>query len=231
MNLTAGEAATVTVPLTLHGEPFVPDSNQIHWALRGHVGSSVVASTLLTGVTNSFANIALSAPNLPLGSEARELRTLIVTGTVGGVVFSIRKSFHISGFLNYSVTEQDVRTFIGITESELPDTEIDLVEAYFDLSDQVDIDAFVGTEAQQRLANKALVAQTVINLLPGLPQLLSKKDEDGTSAVERFTPDFEALARRAHQVRDAAVNSFRTTEVADVILIAVATRIDPFTGV
>lgn len=233
MNYLAGSDITVVVPLSLNGEPVVPDNGQVQWELRGHSGEVVIPFGTMNGVTDSTASILITGSNVALNGHLRELRTLRVRGLTDGFPFETSLPFHITEFLNYSVTPKDVRKFIGISDGELKDDEIDLVEAYFDLNDMDGVNmatALAGTEKSQRAANKALVAQAVLNLLPGLPQLLSKRETDGTSEVERFTPDFQELEMLARGQRATALQSISTATSTDVTLVAVSTRTDPVTG-
>ena len=233
MNYLAGTDTTVVVPLSLNGEPVVPDNGEVQWELRGHSGEVVSPFSTRAGVTDSSVAIVISSANVTLAGHLREQRTLRVKGLVDGFPFMMEVPFSITDFLNFGATPKDVRKFIGISDGELSDDEIDLVEAYFDLNDNDGVNmatALSGTEKSQRAANKALVAQAVLNLLPGLPQLLSKRETDGTSEVERFTPDFQELEARARGQRDTALDSFRTTTAPEVTLVAVSTRTDPLTG-
>lgn len=233
LNYLADTDTLIPVPLTLNGEPFVPDDGVVTWELRGHSGAVVSPAASLPGVTDTTAMITLSAALLGLVGGTQEKRTLVVTGLNAGFPFRITVPFRITGFLNISVTEKDVRRFIGVNEGELRDEEIDLVEAYFDVAGRTGIDlptALTGPEKADRAANKAIVAQTVLNLMPALPQLLTLSETDGTSDVKRFPVDFQLLESKAAAQLDAALAVITTNTAGERTLIVLTERTDPITG-
>lgn len=232
----ASEDTTVAVPLTRNGEPFVPDNSQIFWELRGHDGAILSPKTALNGIEDSTALIVVGAVHAEITPGRNlEKRTLIVTGAAEGRPFDIRHGYRIAGFLNHSSTEADVRKFIGVDEGELPDDDIDITAAYFDVADTAGFDvlatALAGDDKTDRAANRAIVAQAVINLLPSLPARVSKKESDGTSEAERFPVDFAELEKRARGALSRALSTISPAAATVApALVVLTTRTDPLTG-
>lgn len=238
LSVQSDATATITVPLTRgDGEPFVPDSNQVSWELRGHGGAVIIPATSVTGVTDSSLPVEVLGAHHELTSgRVLEKRTLTVSGSLEGFPFEIRTVYRVHDFLNITASSKDVRTFIGTDAGELGDEEIDLVDAYFDVAEISSIEtlqaALAGDEAADRAANRAIVAQAVINLIPSLPARLSKSESDGSSTVERFSLDLAGLERRAITARDKALATVTGSPRATTTraLIAVTQRTDPLTG-
>lgn len=231
----AGQDVTVAVVLTHRGEPFVPDNNTVQWELRGHDGSVLSPKSSLGGVQDTTANITVGAVHNTLAADRTlEKRTLIVSGTRDNQAFTVQQPYRLTDFLNMSATPAQVRTFIGLDEGELPDEDIDLIAAYFDVADLSSLDRLqqaLGSDGSaERAANRAIVAQAVLNLLPSLPARLSKKETDGASAVERFQIDFNDLERKAIRARNKGLVPLQTQETPTRTLVAFTQRPDPISG-
>jgi hypothetical protein len=128
-----------------------------------------------------------------------------------------------------------VRAFIGTDIGELPDAEIDLVAAYYDLTTLVGVTTLAtalssGTELEIR-SNDAIKAIAVLRALPGVRQRMLKRAEDGTLKSERFTIDFDRLAADAAALIARAVNEVGGVDaVAPVIFVLAGPATDPVTG-
>jgi hypothetical protein len=234
LSFLAGQDVAVPVALTRGGEPILPDDGAIQWELRGHDGAVLSPFSSLTGITDSVLTITVQASHNALGGDLLAKRTLTVRGVVGGVPFDVVVRYRLTDFLNMSTDADDVRKFIGCDDGELPDAEIDIVEAYFDILELLPTlaEALAATQGRERAANKAIAAQAVLTLVPSLPARLSKKATDGATAAERFEYDFDALADKARHARDKAITTARgTTSTTARTLISITQRADPLTGV
>lgn len=228
----AGDAIMITVPLTRDGEPFVGDAGMT-WSLRDQDGLLMPAYTDQPIIsTDSSVKITIPAlANTISAPSVFEQRSLIIKGEVGGVPFQIIRVYRITPWLNIGVIEDDIRGFIGIDAGELPDQDIDIVAAYLKLASiYAGLPAALvsGTQDQQR-ANAAIKGQTVLDLLPSLPARVSKKADDGSAKVERFTIDFNQLALDAGRlVQDVIVV---TDDLSGPVLAVLSgPAVDPVTG-
>lgn len=231
----SGLNATIAVPLTRGGEPFVPDAGTTTWSLRGNNGVEVIPSSNYTGPLDSTLLISVPAEHNDTATAWVEKRTILVQGTVDGVSFQARETYRITRFLNHACQPADVRGFIGISEGELPDTEVDLPSAYMDVAGALGVEtlaqALAGDAAPEQTANRAIVAQAVINLLPSLPARISKAESDGTSKVERFQIDLGELERRANDLLEKSLRALSSDGSSITpTLVAVSSRTDPLTG-
>lgn len=237
LDFLAGEAVTITVPFTRDGEPFVPDANSVSWSLRGHDGSVLVASTTLSGITDTLAAINIAAANHNIvAGRVFEKRALTVRASSNGSPYTRTVAYRIHTWLNLSVTEASVRDYIGCDDAELPDEAIDLLGAYLKVASRagqaVLDDALTSGTLRELQANSAVVAQGVLDCLPGLAQRLAKKETDGNRNIERFSLDIEQLERSAREALRialeavSAVNDATTTPT----IFVVASRTDPITG-
>lgn len=234
-NFLASEDIVVAVPLTRDGEPFVPDTGTISYVIRGHDGMVVQTAVNLIGITDTTALVPVPA-SVNAITDHYEKRTILVAANSDGLPIRVRVSYGLTEFLNHSVSADDVRAFIGVDDGELVDSDIDITEAFFGIVARTSWDilnaALQGTVLDQRRAHQAIVAQAVINQLPGLPQRLAKAESDGTSKTQRFDVDFLLLDQRARDQLTVAVTGLNNVDVSagQRTLIILTTRTDPLTG-
>lgn len=222
----ANEEIAITVPLVRDGEPFLADAGTVVWTLRDTEGGLLETQPAVPDPIDTFVQITIPATLNGLAVGRRfEKRALIVTGKADGQPFSTRVNYRLTPWLNHTVTNTDVRAFIGTDIGELPNEEIDLDEAYFAISDRLGA-AFEpalssGTRSEQ-VVNNAIKAQAVLDCLPGMRARMSKREEDGIMKVERFQIDWDALAAAALQLlkdADVLVGGLDDTAVAPTLFV------------
>jgi hypothetical protein len=237
ISVLSGQDAVITVDLVgVDGEPFVPDSGAVSWSLRGHTGTTVVSTTNITGVTNTQVSILIAGSNNQLSGRLMEKRTLEVRGLKGTRPFLIQMSYRITTFLNMTASPRDVRKYLSLDSGALPDDEIDLVEAYFDVADLITSNSLVtalsGDQTVERAANRAIVAQCVLNLGPALSFRMTKAETDGQTKIERFEMDIKTVMDAARTDRDKALALATGSAIQSTArtLIVFTDRTDPLTG-
>lgn len=235
--LADADGAITILLIREDGEPFTPDNSQVDWELRGHAGEILIPRTSQTGVTDTALQVLITSNHNGLSDgRALEKRTLTVFATLDGVPISIREPYRITPFLNMTASAADVRGFIGATGGELNDSDLDLVSAYFDVAEIVTIEALntalAGSEKVERSANKAIVAQAVLNVLPSLQTRITKSETDGASKIERFDIDLKDLETRARQQLGKAIEGITGTsrQTTERTLVSLTQRTDPLTG-
>lgn len=230
----------IAVPLARDGEPFLADTGSVSWSLRLHDGTLDPARTNVAFTNLSDTTLLILVPavaNALAVGRLFEKRTVVVRGLHGGQPFVATTQYRLAPWLNHSVTNDLVRAFIGTDAGELPDADIDLVAAYYDLATLVGVDTLAtalssGTELEIR-ANDAIKGIAVLRALPGVRQRMLKRAEDGTLKSERFAIDFDKLAADAAALVTRAgleVGGIDDTAVAPVIFILAGPTTDPVTG-
>lgn len=232
---TAGEDITVTVPFTRDGEPFVPDAAALVWYLRAQDGTK--GSTTALTCTNSSAEIlVVAASNAIPGGQRFSKRFLCVSGTVGGLPFTAVSPYSLIPWINTTVTPDDVRSYIGITNGELSDGNISIPDAYFAVVDSIGDESIliaalhsgVALEAQ---ANLAILTKAVMDVVPGLQLRLSQSENDGSLQVERLgNIDLEGLYKLATLEYADAITALSGRTVIQRQPFIVTTPTDPVTG-
>lgn len=234
----AGHDVTLVVPLNLNGEPFIPDSGSVKWTLRDSAGQAVPAYTdqpVTMPAGGTEAVILIPAAANALGTGRFTKRTVVLTATKTLRPVFINVAYRLTPWLNTTVTPDRVRAFIGVDNGELPDDDVDIVTAYFDVEDELTeptlTAALSADNADERAANDAILAQTVLNLLPSLPLRLSQSESNGVFQVQRPKIDLAELERRASGLLADALDTVSARIVADPDILLVVTTVDPITGV
>ena len=228
----AGNDVAVLVEFTLDGEFVTPDEDSVSYIVRNTVGTIVVSTTALDPTGSQIFITVPAIVNALASGHKFENRYVIVSYTVGGVPRTLKYLYRIAAWANYTSTEDDVRSMLGVRRSELPDDEIGLYEAYLDVGKDVGeeaLDAALGSAS--RSANEAITAKAALNVLPGLPLRVAQAEGDGTLSFQRFAKaDWFRLEEQIRSWYDQAVLTVTSSEGTTVVLDVVGTRTDPITG-
>lgn len=234
--LTFLENLSLAVPVFFegNGEPFVPDAASLSWRLLDQTGAQLVAWTAFS-TTNTRTMIPVAANMNVVASGISERRTLMIRGKRDLMDFQVSIPYRLTTFTGRSCTPHDVRKFLGVGPSELPDADIDLDDALLDTADSAGsaelLAALQTDSAAGRGANQAIVARCVYKLVPSLQQRFSRKETDGRSVMERFQLDFDMLSRAASDQFQAGVLLVAGTQASTVrSFIQLTDRVDPLTG-
>lgn len=92
-------------------------------------------------------------------------------------------------------------------------------------------EALAAADSTERQANDAILARTVLNLLPSLPLRLAQSESNGVFQVARPKIDLVELERRARGIYADAVDVLSARVTEDPTIFLVVTTVDPITGV
>lgn len=189
-----GESLTYTLPLMVGGGIVVPDEGSLSYTLYDHAGQTLeTVSPASTTITIDGTQHSLEA------GRAFEKRTLLVRFSFQGRPHSYREVYRVTPFINYSVTPQDVRAFIGIDAQELPDDAVDIFKAYVTLNSRVDLTAALSAGTLLELkANEAICMVAVLDVVPSLLQRVMYFEADGVLQFRRHSvKTFEHIEQAA----------------------------------
>lgn len=229
-------ASVLSVRLSRDGDFIVPDPlSNVTLTIRAKSGALLHIETQVASGSDYVFNIpalvnALTSPNFV------ESRLSYVVYTVNGGAYRLNLSYQVSQFVPFTINEDSVRTYLGITLDELEDYEIDLLEAYYSL---VDIygSSFTTPFNQEGnasfKANKAVALQAALNLAVSLPQRIAQKTDAEKASFQRATKfdPYKLVQRLEEELSEALaaiLPSAQTTVGA--ALFAVSGGVDPFTG-
>jgi hypothetical protein len=115
--------------------------------------------------------------------------------TAGGAPQAAEFAYGVSNFVPTTATPAAVRAEIGAQFEEVPDADIDVITAYFDLIDAgaANDAALAAGGAAPRAGNRAVVLQAAVSLLPSLQTRLLQQEASNNASYARPKLDFDAL--------------------------------------
>lgn len=199
-------------------DTLVPDVGSVTYTLYGHDGSVLDTGPVTTTTSTTEVAINLDAANLT-APEGLENRTLVVLYQTDGASRQIQIPFRLAAFVPIPVTADDARALIGVSRSELPDSEVDLLTAYYDVVDDQGTDvvsaALVAKDSSNRALARAICVMALLNLLPSFQQRILQAVKGNTAEKSRFSKiDFDALTAWLEDLYDQAAAVLTPVTVA-----------------
>lgn len=233
---TSGSSISVYVEFRKDGEFVIPDSNSIYLTIRGNNGVAIGGYNKVLqsnpGLSTWLLTVSGIVNTVVSGIESRYV---LLEFTNGGVPCTFVCNYKLSPFLPILATPADVRNLLGVRDTELPDSEVDLYEAYFYLlrSNPLLASALVSTTDQSLHANKAIALQAALSMLPSMPVRAMKEESLSNAGQIRANIDWELLrASLEGDLGNSLGNMVLTTSVPFTYtpLFAVVTPTDPVTN-
>jgi hypothetical protein len=204
----------------------------------GNIVNGLENEIVTLGVGAVSARIDVPAAANAVSKPIFETRTITWTyptnsGTVNG-----SHSYVIQKAIPFPATPEGVRQLLGVTESEIPDENIDLMGAYLAFRrPMTDPDASLapyvisGDEDSYRIT-RAIEAMAALEVLPTLQIALAKRFDSGTNSYERWNKiEWDNLqAKLAGLVYEATILVDPLLELAINPIFVLSIRDDPLTG-
>lgn len=193
MKLRSGNAASVLVEFPSGA----PDGN-LNWTLLGPDGTTITAGAV-TVPSNAVSQI-ITVPaqfNTTDVGELASFRDLTWTYSKGGAVINGEQRYSLEARVPYGASNDGVRTKLGVDPHDLPDSEISLVQAFYNFADTVGGSEFTElatTPGESLRLRNALEALAALALIPSMQVRIASKESSGTDTFHRQTIDWAALA-------------------------------------
>lgn len=234
----SGEDLTLRFDFLSEGALVVPDADSISLTLRDHQGALIAPYNpeLHPSAGTSLEVVISGASNTLALADTVESRFVTLTYRVNGVPRTIRNNYKISEFLPISATPVDVRNLLGLIEDELPDDEVDLYQAYYQLlMDNAGLSAALGaTTVANLLANRAIALQAALLLAPGLPARFGQRSTSADQEFTRFANlKVDELVEKLEAELETTLAEMAApgeVEVVSPTRFLIAPRTDPITG-
>lgn len=212
-----------------------PDGG-IAWTLRGETGATITTGTITPTPLSLSTVLAIGSVNNTLsGSVLTGYRDVDWTYTVGGTVINGRVRYSIEARLRFGVSEDGVRSKLGVDNVELPDSEISLAQGYMDFQSvfpSTDLDLISSPNSRIKDAIEAL---TALRLLPTMQIRIALKESSGTSQFQRQAVNWSAVAASLYELAGLGYLEvdplFDPTTGFGSIFILAGPATDPFTGI
>jgi hypothetical protein len=230
MILRAGLAATHLVTFA-DGQP----DGDVTWELLADDGT-VLDSGTITPAADQISVL------IPLSSEATALPdgilqdTLDVTWSyaVSGAIRNGEARYMLEARLPLGISPDGVRTKLGVTASELPNTEISLVSSYLIFVDAIGIPPTDAIGIAQLRIRDAIEAQAALALIPTMAVRIATSESSGTNEFKRQDIDWGAIAADLATMIDlgylAVDPTFDAGAVTGELFLLATPAVDPITG-
>lgn len=237
----ANEDVLLPIQFQVDGQFVVPDADSVTLTVRNDAGVKFtgfdglpVAVTLNNVLVTLPASINTLADGVLFGT-----RYVRIVFTSGGNSHSINLNYRIHHFLPILINESAVRGVVGADYEELPDEDIDIYGAYFDLLREHGAVISTALTAQDQAAisaNRAITLKAALLAYPSLQTKLAKVEQENNTKRERMDVSFELLKMEitsALASEIATINSLvggTTSSTVVPILQLISPTTDTITG-
>lgn len=227
----SGADVSLGVDYQVDGQFVVPDSAT--YQVRGPTGVLLSSGSLPALLTSEVLTIPSTHNGLSLGGLF-EGRFVSVVFLVGVHHYTQQLSYQLSEFVPTTANPAGVRTILGLDISELPDADIDVTAAYFELTDTYGSGftaGFLLAGPRALAANQAVVVQAALNVVGSLDlrvQAISKAE--GHTATRFLGLDFEVIALRLRAQLATLIRRTKGDSAASSSIFILSNPTDILTG-
>ena len=205
------------------------------------VPTDTVVVTILDITGNVIGNHFIDAdngvymvPSTHFGLADMELAKplfLQISFTIDDIDHEVMQPLRIIRFKPITVTPNDVRSQVGATLEEMPDSGFDIYGSYLELCEKLGADLFADSQKLLK-ANRLLLLHVLIKELPTLSlRLLNSRSIDD----HKFTRNRINIEEIGNQLRAEyellMISDFsKESELINEPLLTIVNRSDPFTG-
>ena len=181
-------------------------------------------------------DIPAEANFIPEGSAFTN-RVVVFNYNLNGVQHSIRKTYRVVPFIPYMTNEHDVRSLLGLPDTILEDSMIDVYVGYLKskaIVSNLDEILTSGT-IKSTLANRMIAIKTALSLRTSIPLLTPKIETESVVSQTRYTfslDDFNKLFDALEEELDNITAEIIEEDVLSYTdtMFVVGSRTDEFTG-
>lgn len=173
---------------------------------------------------------------IPEGS-AFSNRVVVLNYTLNGVQHSLRKNYRVVPFIPYVTNEHDVRNLLGLPETILEDSMIDVYVGYLKSKAIIyNLDEILTSgSVKSTLANRMIAIRTALALRTTIPLLVPKIETESVVSQTRYTftlDDFKNLFDALEEELDNITAEITEENVLTYTetMFVVGNRTDEFTG-
>lgn len=235
--VTDGTASIYHVDFIVNGQLVVP--TEASYQLCSNDGTTIGGSptnrpitlpSLATGVDLEISESDNTA------TVENEIRYVDVSFTYNNIEYSVSDYYLIKDSIRLPISKQDVRSILGVTDVELTDPDIDLIEALYLAQQDIpetDIEAiFTSGSALVPAAIIAVKTKAAILASVCIENYMLQSEQADTSVYKRFMEiDFEAMRKALQERYNAAINVVAgVTDPTVPLLSTMAVGVDNVTG-
>lgn len=231
-----GKPSTFHFDFKVDGELVVPSAASYALTANGgsQIGSPASHSLTITSGETSV-NIAISSGE-NTASIPNEIRYIDVTFTYAGATYTGSSFWYLKPNAKIPVTAEEVRAVLGVTDIEVPDADVDIIEAMFLCQNDVpakNLQAVLDAGAvEMPWVILAIRYQAAIQVSIALKNRVMQSEQADNSIYARFTDvDFDAIREELRQRYSTALLHTTAGSTPTIPLLSkMATGVDAITG-
>lgn len=230
---TAAQDTTVTFDLEAEGDLVVPDGGSVSYKVRKNNGTTLATGTL-TGITDTRVSVPVLAAN-NAQTLTLELRDVSISWVTAGKAYAASYVYRLVPWLMIPVAASDVRNYFGLTEQELRDDEVDLIQAYYvaetAIGDSMATILAAG-DADAIAASSLILYIACLSIIDSLELRALSKEQGDNVVMQRFSKvDFAGIRDRLVSGRAFFLAEILPAGVIDyAISVTLRPDTDPVTG-
>ena len=231
----AGREIKLRVDFMVDGAPVVPDEGTAVLTLLFRDGTTLISRDDITVPADSTqGSFEIPATMTEIETYA-EPRFVYVEFDVDEVTHTDQFGFYLIPFVPIVAQKREVRALIGLSATELPDRDIDLMRAYQNLLARVGdplTARLTGTGPDVQKANLAILYQAASDILPGIQVRVIQTEKIDSASYSRQQIDVSVLMEQINEKLDELIEELFSTDETDRggIYFGLATPLDPITG-
>lgn len=229
-------ALTVRLEFLVGGVPVVPDPGSVQVTLRGNSGEVLDGPTGFT-VPGTYLDYSVDAlDNTPAIPGTLETRFVHGFFTYQGFPHTIRVNYRLVAFIPMTCTPETVRSLLGMTQDELEDGDVDLIQAYFTLLTPIPSlpDLLASGGVTSLSANDAIAVQAALLKATSLASRFASSQEEADSKFTRLgkLDPYRMVEQLQATLADliGTLSGVSAYDANPVRFLVAARTIDPITG-
>lgn len=234
MILRAGLAATHLVTFAT-GHP----DGDVTWQVLGTDGT-ILDSGIVTPAADAVSiHIPVSADVTEITPPLlQQVIDVVWSYTVDGAVVNGETRYTVEARLGLGLSADGVRRKLGVSSTELPDSEISLVSAYLVFIDTIGEAAYLARIGSSPLIDMrvrdAIEAMAALSLVPTMPVRIASAESSGTNEFSRQHIEWGEVAAELSSLIDTGLIAIDPTydpsAVTGALFLLATPATDPFTG-
>lgn len=221
-----GQAAMLVLEFRVDGLIVTPDDGSVSYSLHSASAELIPETSVALGETTVTID---NSHHVQVGDQLQAPRFIRLTFKEDGVTRYVEYNYSVVSFLPITVTPEDVRLLLGVSDEELPDLSISLRGSYYairrDLEQDIFSDELLNYEANQLVLFKEAITQAKTLNLKALQAI---KTDDISRQRSRI--DFKEIVRSVEAGYLEHYRIFDSGIPSEPILQILKSRADPITG-
>jgi hypothetical protein len=238
----SGREVAIQVKFVVDGDFVTPDTSSVRYTLYDETNAEDGVYTNINPAVTSPATsllIKLVANSNTLGvGAAMERRNLVVTFTYQTASYTLEFPYLLVPAIALAIGPKQVRTLLAVSDLELPDTEINLRQAYWDVANDIsettgqdDLDEMLeGSTADTAVANRAIALKCALGLIPTMPMRVMVSEEGEGKSFTRARVDWKAMGDMLAADYGRVMVALGVTDIVTQDLLILSDETDPVTG-